>query len=1551
MTSPFVNSVMNPIQLLVFLGAVVLVLGAVRRLPFMDVLSFFLWLFSYPVLALLALAGTSIAFGLFGQDYGLQFCLYPDGEWTKLVAAALVMMLFCEALALSYLWDHVEYESSAKARTRANVVLVRTRIMLYQWLVLRWVVSFFPQPDDDAWLRYLGRTEIDAMQRRPGVSTADLDVWPGRRLKATLAVVATQGLLLMGVIAGVTMLSVLKESWGHLGDWGNLTKIIVGLVCFTAGLPAGWLVSVAMTWFVVTLIPGSTQRDPATRQDDNVVHAGAPAPRRTAIALSAAALIYLVIAFVVPPVRAWFSLLFLTTLIGWLVWWLLTSVRPVGSAPRPRLRERVRELAMGASGSFNPHAVRDTLTLSDACAQPRVYAVSMVIAYLLSCVGVILTRSGNLSGGGRLGDDNRAFILGLIIALMLTGIFLLRTRLRAPNSVVAVPALIVQGFLVICVVYMLRGSAAPFRLVVALPLTCMIGSAIALFFFVAYLLPGRLAAGALGCLLVTAYMDGSAIDRGDSNQKLRFADLAAYYRRPIILDTRDYFTSSYGKVVRLDPRPQPSGSAARIEPVHIGSAFFEIDGDDLIVDLPLGYALPAKSPIVIRMPRRARIEYQRDSHSLRVLGAGPEAVGPKNLKNAALLWKNPRSNFYDSGGASRSGIDRYALFPLWPGEVATSLRDGTAYWKYFPDETAGDAWSIPLPKSRDWEEFVLAANTKSLNDVFLVGNWYFEDAQADPAAKTPTTARYRIPGAAADGFFPMLWHPGTGRANLGLHKPPLMEFDQQTDLEVTLTVPVPLGDYRVIKNEPEDPEDVVRVLISMSAEGMEPRQGDVLTFSPGGTIHGPYRVMSYHVASPVKAPLDPATGKRDAEDRPAALLIVQKDIKVPVPVDEAVTGPLDNSHRVSEKVARASEADPANIWERHHPHSSELADGLLDNIQVLHNWKEVLETLPEKTGHRVTCPSCPVVHVESCTRRAVTSGSDRPECACPVKHKLVLVTVSGGGIRSAVWATTVLRRLEVQFGASFPYHVRIITGASGGMVGATYYTGTLRAPALLKNDPAGPVVNPHTEPGPLEEFLGREDFLAPTASQMVFSDLPRALTLPLSLKKDRGQALEQAWQTLPNGDVFSRSFRGPTGFAAEEREGWRPSLVFTPMLVEDGRRLMISNLDLGFAPRNIGAMMLEPASSLLRPQVNQFGAFVDGGIEPGFDLYSLTAIEFFRLFPGATEFKVGTAARMSATFPFISPAVTLPTFPPRSVVDAGYYDNFGINLVSLWADLSSVKQWLVQNTSGVVIVQIRDHASQLLRTELDFELRAPDNPVTEYLMGADVAAVTGDAVHAVYDRGLLQLGRPLNGFFNSRYSITSFRNDEQIESLSNWFREVPPTSAEILSGVRSALDGALADSSAARHGATTFEAVGKAIPEAFQNRLARIKLEGRAFPYTTVVFECPIEAALSWELSHSESENIRKGMGFAVAPADTAVVPDAAAPLDYLERDRLLCEIRALYTEKHEHVRLAGPQLARVCFGVLHNRQRLSLLTKWWKESFPEPIRRPAVPAAPGGVK
>src|SRR5262249_62332987 len=102
-----------------------------------------------------------------------------------------------------------------------------------------------------------------------------------------------------------------------------------------------------------------------------------------------------------------------------------------------------------------------------------------------------------------------------------------------------------------------------------------------------------------------------------------------------------------------------------------------------------------------------------------------------------------------------------------------------------------------------------------------------------------------------------------------------------------------------------------------------------------------------------------------------------------------------------------------------------------------------------------------------------------------------------------------------------------------------------------------------------------------------------------------------------------------------------------------------------------------------------------------------SAVEFHRLFPdwpldelraftdgkgdqivtSSADFRVGTAARMSATFPVISPVVSLPTFPPRRVVDAGMYDNYGVNLAARW--VFEHRLALRRYTSGVALVQIR----------------------------------------------------------------------------------------------------------------------------------------------------------------------------------------------------------------------------------------------------------------------
>ena len=44
-----------------------------------------------------------------------------------------------------------------------------------------------------------------------------------------------------------------------------------------------------------------------------------------------------------------------------------------------------------------------------------------------------------------------------------------------------------------------------------------------------------------------------------------------------------------------------------------------------------------------------------------------------------------------------------------------------------------------------------------------------------------------------------------------------------------------------------------------------------------------------------------------------------------------------------------------------------------------------------------------------------------------------MVATSGGGIAAAYWTALCLTELEKRY-RDFPYHIRVITGASGGMV-------------------------------------------------------------------------------------------------------------------------------------------------------------------------------------------------------------------------------------------------------------------------------------------------------------------------------------------------------------------------------------------------------------------------------------------------------------------------------------------------------------------------------------
>jgi len=352
------------------------------------------------------------------------------------------------------------------------------------------------------------------------------------------------------------------------------------------------------------------------------------------------------------------------------------------------------------------------------------------------------------------------------------------------------------------------------------------------------------------------------------------------------------------------------------------------------------------------------------------------------------------------------------------------------------------------------------------------------------------------------------------------------------------------------------------------------------------------------------------------------------------------------------------------------------------------------------------------------------------------KKPMVIVVASGGGLRAAAWTHMVMSELEHRFaleGIPFPYHVRMITGASGGMFGASYYVQSLKPP--------GRMTWGHDRRAEMEGRFDKltQDWLSPIVERMVMNDVP-AFFSPFSTHTDRGIALEQAWSKHLAGDLDAKFEQ----LADKEREGWCPSLVFSPMLVEDGRRLIISNLDMRYPASNDG--------HLIEHDVKRPDALTSMSRN-----YSHEALELFRMFPNSRDtFALSTAVRMSASFPYFSPAVPLPTKPRRRVVDAGYFDNYGVSLAAAFLFSRKNTDWFKDNVSKIVVVQIRDGQSDDER-----RLQAiADSPARK------------KGLNSLLSRSLEEITSPLEGLTNGRVGTCSFRNDGLLELLSTYFEQL-----------------------------------------------------------------------------------------------------------------------------------------------------------------------------------
>jgi hypothetical protein len=273
------------------------------------------------------------------------------------------------------------------------------------------------------------------------------------------------------------------------------------------------------------------------------------------------------------------------------------------------------------------------------------------------------------------------------------------------------------------------------------------------------------------------------------------------------------------------------------------------------------------------------------------------------------------------------------------------------------------------------------------------------------------------------------------------------------------------------------------------------------------------------------------------------------------------------------------------------------------------------------------------------------------------KPILYIVNTSGGGNRSATFTMNILQRLDSLSKGQLMRKTFLITGASGGMFGAAYFRSlawekTTRNPSInLQDRKYVDDISQDLLNTLFSSFVARD--LASPAQKFKVGDYEYA--------KDRGYAFEQKLNANTRG-MLNRELKD---IAPEEAAARMPLMLFNPVITRDSRGMIIST---------------QPVSFLMHPRY-------DSSTIPPMDP---DAIDFGALFvkQDPMNLRLLTALRMNATFPYVLPNVWLPTDPVIDVMDAGFRDNFGEQ--SAIRFLNEFREWLRENTGGIVLLQIRD---------------------------------------------------------------------------------------------------------------------------------------------------------------------------------------------------------------------------------------------------------------------
>lgn len=314
------------------------------------------------------------------------------------------------------------------------------------------------------------------------------------------------------------------------------------------------------------------------------------------------------------------------------------------------------------------------------------------------------------------------------------------------------------------------------------------------------------------------------------------------------------------------------------------------------------------------------------------------------------------------------------------------------------------------------------------------------------------------------------------------------------------------------------------------------------------------------------------------------------------------------------------------------------------------------------------------------------------------KPLAVFIATSGGGSRAAYWSFLALQHLDSLTDGELLKHNIMTTGSSGGMIGAAYYRELALQSQLTEINAFHPRY---------QDDLSK-DLLNPVVFNMFVNDV---IIRTHSYEydgykhwKDRGYTFEKTLHKHTRGMLEKRL----GDYRSHELKADIPTLIFSPSIVNDSKRLLISSLPLSFLTKD--------------------------------EIHASENIDYQQLFhqnkPLNTRFS--SVLRMNSSFPYIMPTVDLPTDPEIEVFDSGLRDNYGIKLSSAY--IHAFKTWLSENTSGILILQLRDGLKSPTKANFFHKKSVLDEVLS-----------------------------PFGSLYGNWFEVQDYNNDELLRYMKSWY--------------------------------------------------------------------------------------------------------------------------------------------------------------------------------------